>query len=83
MKKYDAIGQKGNAVTPSDVWLYSGADSKHPNTSYFPDEENNHGVKGGIVAKVDGSVEWVARKDYVQKHELSQDNNRTREYPSQ
>ncbi len=76
-----ALGLKGRAVGPSEIWLYSDADSTPLTTAFYPDSYNNHGTAGANVAFVDGHVVFVKRADYVLAYEISEDNNRDREHP--
>ena len=78
--KYDAFSLKGTAPGPSQTWLYADADSGNL-VPFFPGEDKNHGADGGNVGLCDGHAAWITRKEYVQSHELSQENNRTSDFP--
>jgi len=80
----EAFGMEGRIFGPSRVWLFTDNDCAGDNgyNRYWPEPINNHGAAGGNTAFGDGHVEWIPRRDYVYKHEASQDNNRTRETPT-
>jgi prepilin-type N-terminal cleavage/methylation domain-containing protein/prepilin-type processing-associated H-X9-DG protein len=77
----DAFGFKGRTAGPAETWMYSDTDSTPLITAFYPDGENNHLDAGANVGFFDGHVRFVLRKEYVEAHELSEDNNRDRIRP--
>ncbi len=72
---YNVLGKtvlfaiKGQAASPSSIWLMYDADNpvvvggKSSNQDY-PDYIDNHGIEGGNVAFCDGHSEWVKQLRY-------------------
>lgn len=79
--QHHAFGFRDRCASPAEVWLYTDSDSAFFARSFYPDPENNHGIEGCNVSFSDGHAQWVSREQVVLAHELSQDNNRTRNYP--
>lgn len=77
----EALGFKGRTAGPAETWMYSDTDSTPLITAFYPDGENNHLDAGANVGFFDGHVRFVSRKEYVEAHELSEDNNRDRIRP--
>lgn len=72
---HNSFGLKGVIPGPSQIWILT--DQMLPGLWYYPDRTDNHGEKGANIAFCDGHVEWIKRKDFVYRYELSQDEGRT------
>jgi prepilin-type N-terminal cleavage/methylation domain-containing protein/prepilin-type processing-associated H-X9-DG protein len=69
------FGLKGSVPGPSQLWIL--IDDTLPGRWYYPGEPDNHGADGAHVAFCDGHVEWIPRRDYVYRYEVSQDEGRS------
>jgi prepilin-type N-terminal cleavage/methylation domain-containing protein/prepilin-type processing-associated H-X9-DG protein len=77
--QYDTFGMKGIPPGPSRIWLIVDGDEP-PGFQNFPDSTNNHGAAGANSALCDGHVEWIPRSSYIERYEISQDENRKSHY---
>lgn len=79
-RNFDTVGRIGIPVGPSESWIM--IDNGLLGGIYYPDSLDNHKDAGSNVAFCDGHAEWVDKRQYIYRYELSQDEGRTRaEWP--
>jgi prepilin-type processing-associated H-X9-DG protein len=75
----NASGWVGTMPGPTRIFLpYDADDGKPSGSNNYPDRVDNHGADGSNFLFCDGHAGWVARRNYIDTWNISEDTTRTR-----